>query len=70
MYPGEEGPVESIRLEVLQEAMQDLRALQLLESLVGRERVLELIEEGLEGVGQLGDQGGFGRRRLSGGGDL
>ncbi|TLS51816.1 DUF4091 domain-containing protein [Paenibacillus antri] len=48
VYPGAEGPVESIRLEVLNEAMQDLRALQLLESLVGRERVMELIEDGLE----------------------
>ncbi|NYE03500.1 hypothetical protein F4694_000219 [Bacillus niacini] len=48
VYPGEDGPIESIRLEVLNEALQDLRALQLLESLVGREQVLALLEEGLD----------------------
>ncbi|GIP17465.1 hypothetical protein J40TS1_31070 [Paenibacillus montaniterrae] len=48
VYPGEDGPIESIRMEVLYEALQDLRALKLLESLVGRTAVLELIEEGLE----------------------
>jgi hypothetical protein len=47
VYPGEEGPIESIRLEVFYEGLQDLRALQLLESLVGRDQVLVLIEEGL-----------------------
>ncbi|MEH7251521.1 DUF4091 domain-containing protein [Neobacillus niacini] len=47
VYPGEDGPIESIRLEVLHEALQDLRALQLLESLVGREQVLALLGEGL-----------------------
>jgi hypothetical protein len=48
VYPGEDGPIESIRLEVLNEALQDLRALQLLESIVGREQVLTLLEEGLD----------------------
>lgn len=49
VYPGEDGtPVESIRMEVFYEALQDLRALQLLEGFVGRERVLALIEDGLE----------------------
>lgn len=48
VYPGSDGPIESIRLEVLNEALQDLRALQLLESLVGREHVLALVEEGLD----------------------
>ncbi|MFD2332754.1 DUF4091 domain-containing protein [Cohnella sp. GCM10020058] len=49
VYPGADGtPVESIRMEVFQEGLQDLRALQLLESLIGRERVLAMIEEGLE----------------------
>jgi hypothetical protein len=48
VYPGEDGPIESIRLEVLYEALQDLRALQLLESLVGREQVVALLEEGLD----------------------
>ncbi|MFC7680406.1 DUF4091 domain-containing protein [Paenibacillus sp. GCM10028914] len=48
VYPGEEGPIESIRLEVLQEALQDLRALRLLEDIHGREYVLEALEEGLD----------------------
>lgn len=49
VYPGADGaPVESIRMEVFQEALQDMRALQLLEGLIGRERVLAMIEEGLE----------------------
>ncbi|MGG1516886.1 DUF4091 domain-containing protein [Paenibacillus oryzisoli] len=47
VYPGDAGPVESIRMDVLYEGLQDLRALQLLESLVGRDCVLALIEEGL-----------------------
>ncbi|WP_169083960.1 DUF4091 domain-containing protein [Paenibacillus sp. PL91] len=47
VYPGEEGPVESIRLEVLYEAMQDLRALELLEQKIGKEQTLKLLEEGL-----------------------
>jgi len=47
VYPGEEGPLDSIRWEVFREALQDLRALELLESLVGRERTMKLLEEGL-----------------------
>ncbi|ASS66143.1 MULTISPECIES: DUF4091 domain-containing protein [unclassified Paenibacillus] len=47
VYPGEQGPIESIRLEVFYEALQDLRALQLLESRLGKEKVIELLEEGL-----------------------
>ncbi|OMF71409.1 DUF4091 domain-containing protein [Paenibacillus glucanolyticus] len=48
VYPGEEGPVESIRLEVLTEALQDLRALELLEQKVGREQVTAMLQDGLE----------------------
>ncbi|SEO13129.1 DUF4091 domain-containing protein [Paenibacillus sp. OV219] len=48
VYPSEDAPVESIRLEVFYEALQDLRALQLLEQLYGREYVLAGLEEGLE----------------------
>jgi hypothetical protein len=48
VYPGDEGPVESIRLEVFHEAQQDLRAMQLLEQLAGRNTVLALMEEGLD----------------------
>ena len=48
VYPGEGGePEESIRMMVASHAMQDLRALRLLEKLVGREKVLSLIDEGL-----------------------
>ena len=47
VYPGENGPIESLRLEVFYEALQDFRALQLLESYVGKEAVIELIEEDL-----------------------
>jgi hypothetical protein len=48
VYPGDEGPLESIRMEVFYEALQDLRALQLLEEFIGRDSVLQLLEEGLE----------------------
>lgn len=48
VYPGEGGPIESIRLEVMREALQDLRALQLAETLCGRERVLAELEAGLD----------------------
>ncbi|GAA4858848.1 DUF4091 domain-containing protein [Paenibacillus vulneris] len=48
VYPGPEGPIESIRMEVFYEALQDLRALQLLESYIGKDRVVALLEEGLE----------------------
>ncbi|MBD2867004.1 glycoside hydrolase domain-containing protein [Paenibacillus arenilitoris] len=47
VYPGPEGPIESLRLEVFREALQDLRALRLLEDRIGRENTLELLEEGL-----------------------
>lgn len=49
VYPGEGGmPEESVRLMVLYEALQDVRALELLESRVGRERVCGIISEGLD----------------------
>lgn len=48
VYPGPEGPIESIRLEVLYEALQDLRALEALEAAVGRGETLRLLEEGLD----------------------
>lgn len=47
VYPGEDGPIASIPLKVFREALQDLRALRLLEEKFGREKVLELIEDGL-----------------------
>ncbi|MCY9692837.1 DUF4091 domain-containing protein [Paenibacillus alginolyticus] len=48
VYPGETGPIESIRMVVFYEALQDVRALEMLEGLIGRERTIALIEEDLE----------------------
>ena len=48
VYPGADGyPEESLRIMVHDEAMTDLRALKLLESLTSREHVMELIEGNL-----------------------
>lgn len=48
VYPGEDRhPEESIRMMVHEEALQDLRACELLESLAGRDFVMECIEEDL-----------------------
>ncbi|GAK26922.1 DUF4091 domain-containing protein [Serratia liquefaciens] len=48
VYPGENlTPVESLRLRVLHQGLQDMRALQLLESLTNRNRVEALIEQEL-----------------------
>jgi len=47
VYPGAAGPIESIRMKVFYEALQDLRAMQLLESYIGKEAVMELLEEEL-----------------------
>lgn len=48
VYPGKDGPIESLRLKVFYEALQDLRALELLESFIGREAVMNILEDGLE----------------------
>lgn len=49
VYPGEDGhPEESIRMMVHYEALTDLRALELLESLTSKEHVMELIEGELD----------------------
>lgn len=48
VYPGKNGTaLESLRLKVFYDALQDLAALNLLESKIGREKVIELIENGL-----------------------
>nr|WP_285891194.1 DUF4091 domain-containing protein [Paenibacillus pasadenensis] len=48
VYPGEDGlPIDSMRLLVFHEGLQDLRALRLLESLVGREQTVAILEEDL-----------------------
>lgn len=49
VYPGEDGqPLESIRMAVTRDAMQDLRALELLESLTSHQKVTALIDKGLK----------------------
>ncbi|MDQ6421340.1 DUF4091 domain-containing protein [Paenibacillus sp. LHD-117] len=48
VYPGPDGPIDSIRWEVFREALQDQRALELLEALAGREKALALLEEETE----------------------
>ena len=50
VYPGEDGePEDSLRFMMMHLAMQDLRALQALEALRGREHVLALLDECAEG---------------------
>ena len=48
VYPGEEGPLSSLRLEVFYDAFQDMRALTALEGKIGREAVVSLLHEGLD----------------------
>lgn len=45
VYPGREGPIESIILTVFAEALCDLRAMRLLESYIGHDAVVKLIED-------------------------
>lgn len=45
VYPGKDGPIESIRLKVFKEALQDLRALKLLEKLMPKEDIVRMIED-------------------------
>lgn len=44
VYPGKNGPLASLRLFVFYEALQDMRALKVLEDLIGKEEVVELID--------------------------
>ena len=47
--PGNNGlPLPSLRLKVFYDALQDMRALKLLESIIGRDKTVELLEEGLD----------------------
>lgn len=43
VYPGKDGPLESLRSVVFYESLQDIRACKLLETYIGREAVLQLI---------------------------
>lgn len=50
VYPGaDRKPLSSIRAQVQRQALDDLRALQALEALIGRERTVSLIKEGWDG---------------------
>lgn len=50
VYPGNDGqPWESLRMNALREAMDDIRALQLYEEKFGREATERLITEGMDG---------------------
>lgn len=49
VYPGEDGrPMSSLRLHVFYDAFQDMQALQLLESKIGYEKTIAIVEDGLE----------------------
>lgn len=48
VYPGESGPLSSVRQKVFAMGLYDLRALDLLESLIGYEKTLLLLGEGRE----------------------
>ena len=45
VYPHKNGPLESIRSVIFYEALQDLRALKLLENIIGYEETLKLLEK-------------------------
>ena len=48
VYPGTDGqPLESIRMMVLDDAFRDLRALKALEEAIGKEKVMEMVDDGL-----------------------
>jgi hypothetical protein len=51
VYPGKGGrPLESLRMMVTAEAMDDLRAFRLLESLKGKDYVMAILEDGIEPI--------------------
>lgn len=45
VYPAPEGPVPSLRLFVFQDGLQDMRAMELLETRLGHDGVVELLEK-------------------------
>jgi hypothetical protein len=47
VYPGADGPLDSIRHEALADGMQDYRLLQLVEQHLGREETLKILHESL-----------------------
>ena len=45
VYPGKDGAIESIRLKVFKEALQDLRALKYLEKFMSKNDIVKIIED-------------------------
>ncbi len=45
VYPGKDGPIEALSLVIFHQALQDLRAFQLLETLAGREKTENLLQK-------------------------
>lgn len=51
VYPGEDGkPLQSLRLKVFYDGFQDMRALQLLDSLTSKQKVMQILEEGIDPI--------------------
>ncbi|MBO4468296.1 MAG: DUF4091 domain-containing protein [Clostridia bacterium] len=51
VYPAHDGkPYESLRFLVFEEALQDMRAMKLLEGICGKKTVLEIIEKGIDPI--------------------
>ena len=49
VYPKKDGtPLDSLRLHVFYDALQDMLALKLLESKIGKEKTLQILEENCE----------------------
>ena len=46
VYPGMDGPIDSIRGMVMREALQDLRVLRKLEKKIGRKKVVSMLQNG------------------------
>ena len=44
VYPGDDKAIESIRLKVFKEALQDISAMKLLEKYISKEKVVEFFE--------------------------
>ncbi len=48
VYPGKDGPLDSLKYEVFMEGLQDMRALRLLEEKIGRDATIKMLEDGLD----------------------
>ncbi len=58
VYPAPEGPVPSLRLFVFQDGLQDMRAMELLETKLGHDGVVELLEKAGGAIGWTSCPGG------------